>query len=35
MARVFEQLVSMLHRKVLQASVEKHFAAESDDEVAS
>lgn len=34
MGRVFEQLVSLLHRKVLQASVEKHFAAE-DDEVAS
>jgi len=35
MGRVFEQLVSMLHRKVLQASVEKHFAAEADAEVAS
>ncbi len=34
MGRVFEQLVSLLHRKVLQASVEKHFA-EADDEVAS
>jgi DNA-binding transcriptional MerR regulator len=35
MGRVFEQLVSMLHRKVLQRSVEKHFAAEADDVVAS
>jgi DNA-binding transcriptional MerR regulator len=35
MRRVFEQLVSMLHRKVLQASVEKHFAAEDENEVAS
>ena len=33
MGHVFEQLVALLHRKVLQASVEKHFAAE--DEVAS
>jgi DNA-binding transcriptional MerR regulator len=33
MGRVFEQLVSLLHRKVLQASVEKHFAEA--DEVAS
>ncbi len=35
MRRVFEQLVSMLHRKLLQVSVEKHFASEIDDEVAS
>jgi DNA-binding transcriptional MerR regulator len=34
MGRVFEQLVSLLHRKVLQKSVETHFATE-DDEAAS
>ncbi len=31
MGRVFEQLVALLHRKVLQKSVETHFATEDDD----